>query len=201
MMKNLTIERITMVGGGRHMRLRLRSGRFGLNAIYFSANPAAVSIQTGDVVDIAFTPQVNEFRGERSVQMNVQDIRPSCTAECSPETAAYHALTKGCLTREIAETLLPERSTLAMVWRYLAAAPGGSLEESPLCLCRKIVRWTNQPMNLSQLLTCLDIFRDVGLLEIRNQHKYITIRLTAGNKKADLTTSLTMQRLLRAKES
>ena len=200
MMKNLTIERITMVGGGRHMRLRLRSGRFGINAIYFSANPSAVSVQTGDVVDIAFTPQINEFRGERSVQMNVQDIRPSCIADCCPETAGYHALITDRLTREIAEVLLPERATLAMVWRYLAAA-SGDIEESPICLCRKIVRWSGKPLSLGQMMTCLDIFRDVELLDIARVHKNLHIRLTPGNTKADLTTSQTMQRLLRVKES
>ena len=200
MMKNLTIERITMVGGGRHMRLRLRSGRFGLNAIYFSANPDVVSVQTGDVVDVAFTPQVNEFRGERSVQMNVQDIRPSCCAECSPESAGYRALVTGHLTREIAEALLPERSTLAMVWRYLANACA-DIEESPICLCRKIVRWTGKPLSLGQLMTCLDIFRDVGLLDMTRVHRHLHIRLTPGNTKADLSTSQTMQRLLQVKES
>ncbi len=200
MMKNLTIERITMVGGGRHMRLRLRSGRFGLNAIYFSATPAAVSIQVGDLVDIAFTPQINEFRGERSVQMNVQDIRPSCSAPCCPETSGYHALTTGRLTREIAENLLPERSTLAMVWRYLAASPA-DIEESPICLCRKIVRWTGRPLSLGQMMTCLDIFRDVELLEVQRVHKNLRIHLTPGNTKADLNNSQTMQRLLQVKES
>ena len=200
MMKNLTIERITMVGGGRHMRLRLRNGRFGLNAIYFSANPTAVPIQTGDLVDVAFTPQVNEFRGERSVQMNVQDIRPSCSADCCPETAGYHAMTTGRLTPQIAESLLPERATLAMVWRYLASSPT-DIEESPICLCRKIVRWTGKSLSLGQLMTCLDIFRDVGLLDMARIHKNLHIRLTPGNKKADLTTSQTMQRLLQAKES
>ena len=200
MMKNLTIERITMVGSGRHMRLRLRSGRFSLNAIYFSANPAAVSIQVDDVVDIAFTPQINEFRGDRSVQMNVQDIRPSCSAECSADTAGYHAMTAGRLTREIAQALLPERATLAMVWRYLAAF-STDIEESPICLCRKIVRWTSKPLNLGQMMTCLDIFRDVGLLEIHRVHKNLHIRLTPGTTKADLTTSQTMQRLLQVKES
>ena len=189
-----------MVGGGRHMRLRLRSGRFGLNAIYFSATPAAVSIQAGDVVDVAFTPQINEFRGERSVQMNVQDIRPSCSAECSPETADYQALVAGRLTREVAASLLPERSTLAMVWRYLAAA-SADIEESPICLCRKIVRWTGKPLSLGQLMTCLDIFRDVRLLETTRVHKNLRIRLTPGNTKADLATSQTMQQLLQAKES
>ena len=201
MMKNLNIERINMVGGGRHMRLRLRSGRYSINAIYFSANPESVSIQPGDVVDIAFTPQINEFRGERSVQMNVLDIRPSCTAECSPEIGGYRALRENRITAETAAALLPERAMLAMVWRYLASYPNTSIQESPVCLCRKIVRWTNRPMSVGQMLTCLDIFRDVGLLEVQKLHKYISIRLTPGSEKADLTTSQTMQRLLRAKES
>ena len=56
-------------------------------------------------------------------------------------------------------------------------------------------------MNLGQLMTCLDIFRDVGLLQTSRQHKYITIRLTPGPQKADLNESQTLQRLLRAKES
>ena len=201
MMKGLTIERITMVGGGRHMRLRLRSGRYGLNAIYFSANPEAVSIQPGDLVDVAFTPQINEFRGERSVQMNVLDIRPSCTADCSPETSGYRALLQNRITAAEAAALLPDRAMLAMVWRYLAAASVPTIKESPICLCRKIVRWTGKPMSLGQLSTCLDIFRDVGLLEITRLHKYIAIRLTPGSEKADLNTSQTMQRLLQAKES
>ncbi len=200
MMKNLTIERIAMVGGGRHMRLRLRSGRTGVNAIYFSATPQAVSIQSGDVVDIAFTPQINEYRGERTVQMNVLDIRPSCHAECSPDASGYRALLGGSLTASDAARLLPDRATLAMVWRYLAAS-GSVTQESPICLCRKIVRWANRPLSLGQLLTCLDIFQDVGLLNLTRQHKYIAIRLTPGDTKADLTQSQTMQRLLHAKES
>ena len=201
MMKNLIIERITMVGSGRHMRLRLRSGRSGINAIYFSANPETASIQSGDVVDIAFTPQINEFRGERTVQMNVLDVRPSCCAECSPDASGYHALTRDRLTPDIANALLPDRVMLATVWRYLAASGSPEIQESPICLCRKIVRWSGRPLSLGQLSTCLDIFRDVGLLEIQRLHKYMAIRLTPGSEKADLNESITMQRLLRAKES
>ena len=199
-MNGLTVERISMVGGGRHMRLRLRTGRSAFNAIYFSANPQSVSIAAGDLVDVAFNPQVNEYRGERTVQMNVLDIRPSCCAECSPETTLYHALQQEQSLSKEAAAMLPDRTMLAMVWRYLASA-GSEIQESPLCLCRKIVRWTGKPMSLGQLSICLDIFRDVGLLEITRLHKFITIRLTPGTEKADLTTSQTMQRLLRAKES
>ena len=199
MMKNLTIDRISMVGGGRHMRLRLCSGHTYLNAIYFSANPQTVSIQPGDLVDVAFTPQVNEFRGARTVQMNVIDIRPSCSAECLPDAAPYRDMQRGNLTSGEAAALLPDRKMLALVWRYLAAA--NPVQESPMCLCRKIVRWSGKPLNLGQMLTCLDIFRDVGLLTVQRQHKYVSIRLTPGEGKADLSRSQTMQRLLHAKES
>ena len=199
MMKNLTIDRISMVGGGRHMRLRLCSGHTYLNAIYFSANPQTVSIQPGDLVDVAFTPQVNEFRGTRTVQMNVIDIRPSCSAECLPDAAPYRDMQRGNLTSGEAAALLPDRKMLALVWRYLDAA--NPVQESPMCLCRKIVRWSGQPLNLGQMLTCLDIFRDVGLLTVQRQHKYVSIRLTPGEGKADLSRSQTMQRLLHAKES
>ena len=199
MMKNLTIDRISMVGGGRHMRLRLCSGHTYPNAIYFSANPQTVSIQPGDLVDVAFTPQVNEFRGTRTVQMNVIDIRPSCNAECLPDAAPYRDMQRGNLTSGEAAALLPDRKMLALVWRYLDAA--NPVQESPMCLCRKIVRWSGQPLNLGQMLTCLDIFRDVGLLTVQRQHKYVSIRLTPGEGKADLSRSQTMQRLLHAKES
>ena len=200
MMKNLTVERLQQVGSGRHMRLRLRSGRIGLNAIYFSASPESTFIQQGDVVDIAFTPQINEFRGERTVQMNVLDIRPSCCAECCADTAQYRALLEDRVTAEIAQALYPERSTLAMVWRYLAAS-GSTIQEPPLCLCRKIVRWSGKSLSLGQLMICLDVFRDVGLLQTQRLHKYISIQLTPGPQKADLNESQTLQRLLKAKES
>lgn len=201
MVKNLLIERIHMVGGGRHMRLRLRSGRSSINAIYFSADPQSVSVQPGDLVDIAFTPQINEYRSERSVQMNVLDIRPSCAAPCSADVSGYRAMTCGTLTSEDAARLLPDRATLATVWRYLSAFGCPCVQESPVCLCRKIVRWSNRPLSLGQFLTCLDIFRDVGLLEITRQHKHLCIRPTPGQSKADLNQSQTMQRLLHAKES
>ncbi|MGM9590644.1 MAG: single-stranded-DNA-specific exonuclease RecJ [Faecousia sp.] len=200
MMKNLTIERLQQVGGGRHLRLRLRSGRCVLNAIYFSATAESAFVQQGDVVDIAFTPQINEFRGDRTVQMNVLDIRPSCCAECSPDISCYRALREDRITSEIARMLYPERATLAMVWRYLDGC-GGSIQESPLCLCRKIVRWSGKSLSLGQLMTCLDVFRDVGLLQTQRLHKYISIRLTPGPNKADLSESPTLRQLLQAKES
>ena len=201
MTENMVIDRISPVGGGKHMRLRLRQNRHYINAICFSCTPEQASIQAGDVVDVAFVPQINEFKGERSVQMNIIDLRPSCRAVCSPDSRGYYALHADTLTPEQAACIIPDRATLGLVWKYLASCQTAEIQETPMCLCRKIVRWSGTPLALGSLLLCLDIFTDVGLLQTQRLHKHISIRLTPGQSKADLNTSRTMQKLLQLKES
>ncbi len=199
-MEKLTVERLRPVGSGRHLRLRLRRGRHAMNAIFFSATAESAAISQGDLVDVAFVPQVNLYREEQQPQMNILDIRPSCSAECSPEAGSYLALKNGSLTPEQARSLLPERSLQAAIWRYLASQ-NGEIQATPMCLCRKIVRQTGQPLRLEQLLVCLDIFHEARLLQLRQCRKYLSICLTPGAQKADLTKTPTMQRLLERKES
>ncbi len=199
-MENLTVERLSQVGGGRHLRLRLQGKQQSFNGIFFSTTAEEASIAQGDLVDVAFVPQINVFRAERSVQMNIQDIRPACKGAVSCDMQAYLRLRADDLDAEIAQVLLPDRATLGLVWRYLSMQ-GAQLQETPICLCRKIVRWSGKLLTLSQLLTCLDILTDVGLLETQRCHKNMIIRLIPSDSKADLTASRTMQRLLVAKES
>ena len=201
MMESMTIERLSLVGGGRHMRLKLRQGYHSLNAICFSTTPESASIEVGDVVDVAFQPQVNEFRGERSVQLNIVDIRPSCRAACDCDDRAYRRLLAGTMTPADAASLLPDRTVLAAIWRYLAGCGGSFIKETPACLCRKVVRKAGIALCLGQLLACLDIFADVGLLRIERPAKYLIIHLADTSGKADLQQSRTMQLLLSAKES
>ena len=199
-LQKATVERTSQVGGGKHMRLQLRCGNHTFNAIYFSACPQSTGIAAGDLVDVAFHPQVNEFRGIRSVQMNLVDIRPSCTAECSWDCAGYHALRDDRLEPAAARALLPDREMLGRIWRYLAAFCQKELTEDPLCLCRKIVRWTDKDLSLGQMLVCLDIFQDVGLIRICRKNNRITICLLDAREKRDLNESQTMQKLIAAKE-
>ena len=199
MLENMIVDRVSMVGGGRHMRLRLRQGNHMINGICFSTTPESASVEPGDVVDVAFQPQVNTFRGERSVQMNVTDIRPSCKAPCDMDVGLYRKMHNGSLTAREAGILLPERAVLANVWRYLSGYD--TIRETPDCLLRKIVRRCGAPMSLAQMLVCLDIFRDVALLRYQREGKYLHIYPAAVREKADLQQSVTLQRLLQLKES
>ncbi len=199
-MEGLHVEKISQVGGGKHMRLQLCKGHHTLQAIYFSATAQSASICVGDVIDVAFAPQINDFRGNRSVQLNLQDIRPHCDAPCRWELEGYDALQEGTLTGLQAQALLPDRATLGLVWRYLSSRKE-EIREEPMCLCRKVVRWSQRPLDLQDLLVCLDIFADVGLLQLERLHKHLRICLCPDAPKADLTASPTMARLLSLKES
>ena len=201
MLEKLVVDRLALVGNSRHMRLRLKQGHHMLGAICFCATTDTFPIQPGDIVDVAFQPQVNEFRGVRSVQLNVQDIRPHCPAPCDAEDGAYRRLKKGCANREDCSKLLPDRTLLAAVWKYLVSTGSNTIKEGPVCLCRKIVRRSGMAMDLGQMLTCLDIFADVALLQLERRHKDLIITLSAPGQKADLSSSATMQSLLLGKES
>ena len=199
-MEQLQIQKITMVGNGRHMRLRLQQGHAVVNAIYFSAATECDCIAEGDWVDIAFTVQMNEYRGARSVQLNLLDIRPSCAKPCSADTSLYQKLRTGALEAQEAVLLTPTRQQQADVWRYLAGC-GGVVREAPACLCRKIVRRSGRSLDLPLMLVCLDLFAEAGLLRIERQQRYFTITLTSTGGKADLNQCRTMQMLRRLKES
>ena len=200
MMEKLVVDRLSLVGNNRHLRLRLRHGHHMLGAICFCATTDTFPIQAGDVVDVAFQPQVNEFRGVRSAQLNILDIRPHCEAECECDAAPYRRMRSHTASSEELATLLPDRSLLAAVWKYLASTGSNIIQESSMCLCRKIVRRSGLSMSLSQMLVCLDIFADVELLAVERQHKNLIITLAAPGQKADLSSSRTMQ-MLQGKES
>ena len=197
-MERLTVEQMQSVGSGRHLRLRLRRGNWLMNGIYFSVHGDCDDLKVGDLVDVAFTPQVNTYRGQRQVQMNIQDVRPTCAARCRMDVSPYRLLRRQDLSAEAAAYLLLERRIQGAIWRYIAAQ--GALRDTPACLCRKIVRQSGAPLDLSQLLAWLDIFSEVGLLELTRQNKYICLRTLPSAGKADLNESETMRAILRAKE-
>ena len=63
------------VGRGRHLKLRLEGRGVPLDAIFFSVDGSELGLTPGCRVDVAFYPQINDFRGVRSVQLQVVDLR------------------------------------------------------------------------------------------------------------------------------
>jgi len=74
---NAEISSATSIGEGKHTRLKLEKTGKSLDCIYFSMPSVDMGVSVGMLVDVAFEPQINEFRGRTSVQLHVLDIRES----------------------------------------------------------------------------------------------------------------------------
>ena len=76
-MTGAVVSSAQSIGAGKHSKLKVeKSGKY-LDCIFFTVPVDDLGVIEGDLVDIAFEPQVNEFRGRSSVQLQLFDIKAS----------------------------------------------------------------------------------------------------------------------------
>jgi len=75
--KGAVVSSTQSIGDGKHSRLKVEKAGKSLDCIFFSVSEDDLGVNEGMHVDLAFEPQVNEFRGRSSVQLQLYDIRTS----------------------------------------------------------------------------------------------------------------------------
>lgn len=73
--KNAVLTQLFAVGGGAHTKLKVNKFGESFDGIFFSKTVQELGVRIGDHVDVAFEPQINEFRGRKSVQMLLMDMK------------------------------------------------------------------------------------------------------------------------------
>lgn len=74
LMKDMTVESASNVGGGKHARLMLSKDNNVFQAMFFRRSVADLDIFPGDRVDVMFNLDVNNFQGRENIQFIVKDI-------------------------------------------------------------------------------------------------------------------------------
>lgn len=75
-MREVTVENFAALSEGKHTKLWLNKAGTVFEALYFSKGPEELGVRPHGKADVAFTPQINEFRGRRTVQLSLCDYRP-----------------------------------------------------------------------------------------------------------------------------
>ena len=119
-LRDLTVERVSELGGGKHLKLQVGKGGISLTAMLFSTPRSRFSHVEGDRIDLLGTIDVNEFRDVRTVQLIVQDFKPSqCyEEECNEHIARYREVRAGAEFSPT-EDLIPTRDDFAHVYNVL----------------------------------------------------------------------------------
>ena len=194
-----TLLRTQNVGQNRHLKLRLGKGNAQFDGIFFSTTSAACGCAEGDRVDAAFYLQVNEFRGSRTMQLQMVDIRPSLSASSREQECL--TLVEQCTAGEAvsarnAHRMLPSREQYAAVWRSLVhMTPEGALHTAYLPLLRSLSAAMGKADGFLRSAFCLAVFRERGLLELEVHGDDIDLRLAGKDKKVRLEDSIYIRRL------
>ena len=179
------------VGAGRHLKMKLRRDGVVLDAIFFSANAAACGVSPGDRLDLIFTPQINEFRGNRAVQLQICDLRPAPTRAQLEQELFQKLKEGGPLSRWEAGLLFPSRQDFARLWRFLEHnCVGGWIEAGP-SLLRQAARQPDGRWAYGRTLVCLHVMGDRGLIRLERDR----LHLCRPESKVDLEQSRLMRQL------
>ena len=187
---------LTQVGNGKHMKLKLSSGSRTLDAIFFSATAAEAGIGPDQRVDLCFSPQINEYKGWRSVQLQVCDLRPARTRAQVEEELFRRLMEGGTLSPSEAQSLIPTRQEFTNLWKYLVSRrEEGGMEETAQRLARNVARLYGLREEFMRTQVCLAVFHDRGLIRLEETADHLRIHLPPTQGKVDLEAAPLMQKL------
>ncbi|MBE6608302.1 MAG: single-stranded-DNA-specific exonuclease RecJ [Ruminococcaceae bacterium] len=166
-MDSLTVRDVVSLAD-KHSKLILEKDGVQLTALYFGHSRASLPIYKGDVIDIAFTMGINEFRGVTDVQIILKDLKRQKNAdrfEINEESKKkYQSVMAGVPYPRSDDGILPSREDFAQVYLYLKRRPGQYRDD---CLgMREIINASGGKINYCKLRIILDVLEETGLINI-----------------------------------
>ena len=192
-LRGATLESVQGVGQNRHLKLKLQKSRVNFDGIFFSVTADECGVCAGMRVDAAFYLQVNEFRSQRSIQLQLIDLRPSLDPSGRENEAlslCRELISGGTLSPRDAARALPSRDQFVRAWRVLEREVGpDGVSEPMLPLLRHLSSEMVGAETFLRTAMCLQVFAERGLLSIERKDTTLTLRLTADGKKVELDKS------------
>lgn len=181
------IESLNAVGGGRHLRMRVSYGGSSFECIYFSHTARELGLREGDGVDLAFSPQINNFRGHSSVQLLLSAVRRHdcselCQAILENDSSVLYAAASYC----------PSRSDFVKVWRGIDDSFTAGSDAT------RIIGQCPRYMEAEKYCLCLMVLLETGLLKSEDGRIYGAARANIGGK-ADLDATELIKALKNAR--
>ena len=189
---NMTLRDIREIGGGKHLRLTLSRGDSTVYALRFSTTLAEFPYQTGDIVDLAVTLDINVYNNTESLSVIVRDMRFSDMDE-DDIISSKELFEKFCrgdsITPSQASSLIPSREEFAVVYRFLRAWGGFGYSFDTL-LYR-----LNAGISSGTLRVILESMNELGLIRIFEGLYDFRITMCEVTGKVNLSDSVIIKKL------
>jgi len=175
MMRNVKVKRITPTKGGEHTRLLLEKDGICINAMYFGVGGMALGFECGDMIDIVFNLDINDYKSVQSVQLIIRDTRiaDSYSKRLSYEKQRYAEVKAGgAYSSE--ENFLPTRDDCARVYTMLRKEyrTGNNLTDTKTIL-RSLNQSGDREINYVKIKYIFDIFNELQICYVEEIGKDI----------------------------
>ncbi len=183
-MSGVRVEQVIPIGGGKHVKLEVsKGGGAQMSCVFFGASAEEFEHRAGNIVDLAFTALINEFRGRRNVQLNLTDIRYTDRGEL-----CRHILNGNNVDMEETSVYCPQRADFVKLWRQVTQSAEQKLTAKELFhLCADMSPVTHA--------ICIRVFEAEGLIALEQKGERYTVRTKVREDKADLENNEFMRSL------
>ncbi|MDO4815685.1 MAG: single-stranded-DNA-specific exonuclease RecJ [Bacillota bacterium] len=178
------LEKLTVIGGGRHLRMSISYRGQCFECVYFSRTEAELGAREGDTVDIAFTPQINEYRFRSNVQLQLIALKRHNAAELCER------ILEGEPYCDEAAVYCPDRSVFVKAWRRLES--DGGVVASDL---GGIIKQAPAGVEPEKYCLCLLAFCELGLLHTPEDGRVYGAKINENSPKVNLEDSELIKKL------
>lgn len=116
--ENVRIADIVLLSGGKHTKMFLTGEKGSASALFFGADLTKEGFEVGDIVSVAASLNVNEFRGDRTPQLICRDIAlvEKYVDEVAEAVEYFEGVYSG--TEIISREDIPVRVEFAAVYKF-----------------------------------------------------------------------------------
>ncbi|MBR3968114.1 MAG: single-stranded-DNA-specific exonuclease RecJ [Clostridia bacterium] len=177
----VTIEKITPIGSGKHLKLLCRKNENAFQALMFNVTTQQFCFNIGDVVDLAVTLDSNLYQGQYSLSVQIKDIKMSDVDQDAffESKQNFDDFVSGVLNDFT--TVFPTREAVGSVYKMILASP----------IKYERLKFINTEIDYAKTQISVKTLCELGLVSLDNgilvAHK--------AEQKNDLMNSITYKKL------
>ncbi len=191
--RDAKVREVITLGQNKHTKLILEKDNVQVEGLLFGFPGENFTVPASGMVDVLFNLDINEFRGERTPQLIIRDLR-LCRRDaekCACYTDVMHTILEGNNAR-----FVPEVDVCREVYKYLRAGEEKlSSYVNLFILADEMTRDTGTKITCPVLGFILEIFEEMGLAHLyKSDDLIMRIEMVRNCGKIDIESSKVLMR-------
>ena len=190
-LRNAKITELTVLSGGKHTKMMLCKNDHDMYAVIFGNNLSTEGFIVGDEVDTVCSIDINEFRGNKNVQLIVRDIDRS-TADKERVLAEYEKVMTALDDPSLVDKCdVPERDDFIKVYTELKNAESEKVD-------LRVFALAFPDFSYIKLAVALKALEEAGIIDVKKDGERpfsMKIKLNKVDGKSDLEKTPIMREL------